>query len=456
MKKDIIFMIKKLEIFHFLKYFYGKIPYPLRQNRVFRDTYRFIMETQNWDDDRLEELQAFELRRLIIHAYKYVPYYRKLFDRLKIKPADIKDLKDLEIIPLLSKAEVRKHKREFISTIHKKKLTPALTGGSTGSPLHFWYEKGVTMPRHLAFVWRMWNRYGYTWKDKGVIFKGKYELGESIKYNPLDKNLYFFNPEFTEDKVKKYLYIIKNYKPVIIRGYPSLLFLLSNFINKMGIKVVLPSLKFIFTSSEKLYDFQREEIERAFHTKVYDHYGHNERLAFISQCPDSNYYRVEREYGIVEFIGDENGEAKEIVATGFNNYAFPLIRYRTEDWVFTEEDTSSSLPLVKEIIGRSGDFILTPSGKYISPTLISFSLRYVKNFKNIQIVQKDIDLIVIRLVPDENFDRRDLSLLVKELKNRIEENIHVETQILDTLPSPENYKWRFIKSEILDGKLQLK
>ena len=73
----------------YLRYLKRFIPPPVRYGKVFRDTYRFLRESQWWSKEKLEEYQMRQLERLLKHAYENVPYYRRVFDERGLKPKDI-------------------------------------------------------------------------------------------------------------------------------------------------------------------------------------------------------------------------------------------------------------------------------------------------------------------------------------------------------------------------------
>jgi len=58
------------------------------------------------DDDR-KKLQLEKLQEIVKYAYENVPYYRKRLDEIKIKPKDIKTLKDIEKLPFTTKDDLR-------------------------------------------------------------------------------------------------------------------------------------------------------------------------------------------------------------------------------------------------------------------------------------------------------------------------------------------------------------
>ena len=67
---------------------------------AWRHTHAARAELRAWQDARL--------RRLVLHAYESVPFYRRLFDRHRLHPRHIRGIVDLELIPLTDKAEMRR------------------------------------------------------------------------------------------------------------------------------------------------------------------------------------------------------------------------------------------------------------------------------------------------------------------------------------------------------------
>ena len=62
---------------------------------------RLLERTQYASLDALHALQTHGLRRLIDHAYKYVPFYRERFDAAGVVPSDIMLPEDLAKLPIL-------------------------------------------------------------------------------------------------------------------------------------------------------------------------------------------------------------------------------------------------------------------------------------------------------------------------------------------------------------------
>src|SRR3954447_18319104 len=84
----------------------------------------------------LKSFQDAQLRRLVCHAYESVPFYRKLFDRHRLHPRHIRGTKDLELIPIISKQDMRGLPAENLLAqgLEPSRLLTARTSGSSGEP----------------------------------------------------------------------------------------------------------------------------------------------------------------------------------------------------------------------------------------------------------------------------------------------------------------------------------
>jgi len=138
---------------------------------VFRETYKFLQESQWWSNEQLEEYQLEQLSKLLHHAYENVPY-RRVFDERGLKPKDIQDFKDLQQLPYLTKEDVRANFNDLIArNIPKEQMEYVTTGGTSGKTLGFYIEKKTHSIR-MAFEWREWNWMGYNFGDKCVVLRG--------------------------------------------------------------------------------------------------------------------------------------------------------------------------------------------------------------------------------------------------------------------------------------------
>lgn len=143
----------------------------LRYGGEFHQLLAWLEKSQWWIPDRILAYQKVQLDKIIRHAYVTVPYYRRVFDQLKLKPSDIRTVEDLSKLPILKKEDVRQHLDELVSQdFTHNKLVFGHTSGTSGKSLQFYHEL-----RAIQFRWAVWWRHR---KRFGIEFdRLKHEFG---------------------------------------------------------------------------------------------------------------------------------------------------------------------------------------------------------------------------------------------------------------------------------------
>lgn len=443
-------------------YIYGYLPLRFRYSKLFSDTYHFLEKTQWWDKKKIEEYQTQELIKLIHHAYTNVPYYHKVFDERGLRPKDIKDLRDVVKLPLLTKDDVRTNLKEMIATnIPEKELIYVTTGGTSGKPLSF-YITTNTQQMLLAFEWRQWNWIGYHFHDKCVVLRGsvinRWEKGKRSlwEYDRFNNYLMLSTYDMTDYHLPHYVRMIEDFKPKIIQGYPSALSMLAQFIKSKNFSInVSKNIKAISTSSENLFPVQKTLIEEVFNCPIIDKFGNSEQTNIAGQCDRREGYHQLREYSITELIDEkempvtQEGETGEIVGTGFINYAVPLIRYKTEDFGVQTQKLCScgrdALPLLKEIKGRwYQERIVTRNNNYIPITALNSHSDMFDNVKQFQYYQNRKDKLILRIVRKEKYTDTDTKKILAELNNKLKDQVSLEIQFITEIPLTDRGKYKFL------------
>ncbi len=441
-----------------IKYIYFKtIPLHIRYGRLYRKTYAFLQKSQWWSREKLEEYQIQQLERLLNHVYENVPYYRMVFDERGLKPKDFQSFDDLKKLPYLTKELVRNNLADLIDkNCSESKLIYVTTGGSTGIPLGFYWEKGITDPKEWGFVLRQWHWGGFNPGERRMILRGalidKFKNGKRMLWENYRKEnaLIFSSFDMTEENLPEYIEKIKQFKPVAIQGYPSTLYILSNFLKNNNL--IIENIKCIFTSSENLYPYQREVIENYLGAKIFDHYGNTERNVSIMECEKGGYH-IMSEYGIVELLDEwgnstnKEGEMGEIIATGFNNYAMPFIRYKTDDIAIYSDNRcpcGREYPLIKAIEGRLQEFIATRTGRLISMTAINMHSDVFDNVKQFQFYQEKKGEVTFNIVRGQTYNNRDTEYIRSELCKKLGDDMKLEIRFVEHIPRTKSGKYRFL------------
>jgi len=419
--------------------------------QVFRKKYKFLQESQRWKKDQLEKYQQKQLSKLLYHAYKNVPYYTKLFDNHSITLKDITSLKDFQQIPFLTKQLVKEHVEEIKATNYSpRKFKYTTTGGSTGFPLGFYVEKGIAKAKNMAFYQMLLNQSDCYLTEKHAYLIGYNDL---FKYQVFRRILILSSFFMTDENLSLYIKKLREFKPRFIMGFTSAIINLAKYINKNNIEK-FPIIKTVVCAGETLFDWQRDLLERTFQCRIHALYDHYEQAVFATTCKYSNYYHIYPQYGITELVHKDGtpvineDERGEIVATGFNNFIFPFIRYKTGDvGILTHQKCKCGREfiLLKGIEGRLQEIIVTKEKRHIPLTgFYGLVAKFSKNVRDCQIIQEIEGEIILNIVKDKGYTNKDEDLIIKNFKNRFGSEINLIIQYVDNIPRTSGGKLKFL------------
>jgi len=252
----------------------------------------------------------------------------------------------------------------------------------------------------------------------------------------------------------KYIAKIREFKPDFIQAYPSVITILAKFLRKNNIEP-FPSLKAILCASENLYPWQSELLRDTFKCRIWDFYGHSEQAVLAGQCEMSNYYHIQPEYGFVEIIGKDGNpvtqenEIGEIVATGFNNFIFPFIRYRTMDLAIPSKNKCGcgrNYLLIKKIEGRLQELIVTKNKKLITLTALIFAQHFkaFSKIKKMQFLQEKVGKLIIKIIKTDQYLKNDEDEILKKMKKIVGKNLNISFKYVNYIPHTKNGKHLFL------------
>lgn len=423
-----------------------------KRRPTFWAQYRQIKEREKFNHEKIKNWQDVQLRTLISHAFKYVPYYRELSKKYHLLESDFQSADDVRKLPYLEKDTVRSNPLAFVArNLRNRLLVRASTAGSTGTPLSL-YRTLPSIAQEHAYIWRQFSWAGCNPGDKICTLRGDMVVPASQhsppfwRYDIAQSSLHMSSYHLSEETIPSYLSALRRYQPALIYAYPSAVNLLAHYIVTNGIDLGLPSLRSVVTSSETLLPSQRELIAKAMGCRVFDWYGLGERVAFIGTCEHGSYHLFD-DYGITEF--HPVGQNKyELVATGFTNLGMPLIRYRTGDLVRLGEHNRCGcnrvFTVVGSIDGRSDDIVRLKSGRMIGRLDLIF--KGLKGIVEAQVVQRTLEDVLIKVVVDRSFRAETMEKLKYNARERFGEELRVETQIVPRIERNAAGKFRSVVS----------
>jgi len=425
--------------------------------------FRELLEgAQWWDRDRMGRWQDERLRQLVRHANDHVPYYRELFAYHGIDVARFDGRGDLRRIPFLTR-DIVKTRLQDLRSRHPshRKLAEGHTSGTTGSPLTVYYDADM-MAMSYAALDRQYRWAGVRLEkdgDRVAIIRGNVivPLSQSgppyWRHNYVHNHLLLSNFHLSPSTLPDYLRALVEFRPAVLDGYPSSVFVLATLLLRLG--KTLP-LKAVLTSSETLFDFQREAIEQAFECRVFDYFGAAERVIFSVECDRHQGHHSCQEYGLTEILDDSGrdvppGEEGVLVGTTLHNFGFPLIRYRTTDrtsWKTHDCACGRYLPLLEDVTTKAEDLLRLRDGRLISPSVLTHPFKPLDSIDSSQLVQTDLDRLLIRIVPRPGYTEAHSDHLVSELKERLGQDMRIDIELVDALPRTASGKFKWVVSQV--------
>ena len=435
--------------------------FPLHERLKHHDTVavrRQLEQTQWWSPDRLAQLQLQRLRSLLQHAQQHVPYYRELFARTGFEPAAVTSLADLQRLPFLGKAEIRANP-DALKADNAVGLARFNTGGSSGEPLIF-FIGNQRVSHDVAAKWRATRWWGVDIGDPEIVVWGSpIELTAQDRVRALRDTLLRTELlpafEMSAAKLDGFVARIRERRPKMLFGYPSALSHIARHAEKRGMRMDELGIKVAFCTSEKLYDHQREAIERIFGCAVANGYGSRDAGFIAHQCPSGGMHLTAEDI-IVEIVDADGrvlpaGEAGEIVVTHLATGDFPFIRYRTGDVAVM--DTAScacgrGLPMLKEIQGRATDFVVARDGTVLHGLALIYILRDLPQVAGFKIMQESLDLTRVQVVPGPGFDADITRHIQRGLAARLGEGVHIEVEEVNEIAPEKSGKYRYVLSKV--------
>ncbi len=244
---------------------------------------------------------------------------------------------------------------------------------------------------------------------KTVSMRGDLARKELYRYDASSNTLYLSSYNLSEKNARLFLDKIAEFAPYALLAYPSSADILATFANSMNKDVHIP---YIFTSSETLYDFQREKFEQVFGSNVQDWYGNAERTIALMQNQKDGYDELPL-YSVNEYQSDST------ITTGLINKSFPLIRYQIGDIIIPEKYRVSYQEkiTIKKINGRDDDVLHLPDGTQVGRLDVIF--KGIKNIDFAQFEQSNQESFVLNIVPNPSFSQKDEKELISNLKARV-------------------------------------
>jgi len=406
---------------------------------------------------RLAEESATKLRAIVNHAYETTPYYRDLWMKAGLHPSNLTLPRDLESLPFLTKEIIKAQKEALISgSFARDDLKQSYTGGTTGTQTSFFLDRACALARegrrwgiHELCGYRPGMRRALVWgvhadlPDPGITGGLKRRLR---RYASSDET--FCCTVMSERDMLEYYERLIRFRPQVLYGYPSALGHFGRFLEDRGFAGM--RVETILTTAERLTSATRRQLQRQFSADVFNLYATREYGCIGFECSRHSGFHIDPGSVYLEIVGDGRvlapGETGEIVVTDLLNRGMPFIRSRTGDLgalSATPCPCGSPFPLLKELDGRSTDYILRPDGSVVSGLMLPDLFADMAAIRSHQFVQQRGDRLDLRLVVSEAFSAKDREEVSRQVREIVGNTMEVRLVLVDELErNPRSGKLR--------------
>jgi phenylacetate-CoA ligase len=334
-----------------------------------------------------------------------------------------------------------------------------MTGGSTGSPMQFYYDTDRHDSREAATLrhdrWSGWDigeRRAILWgAPRDVLLLGGWKT--RAREILIDRRIILDASSLDDQSMEHFYRELARFKPAIIQAYANTLALFARFLQERGRKPA--PVKGIITSAEVLTTEDRQLIEKIFSCRVYNRYGSREVAVIASECVEHQGMHVNAENLHVEALVDGRSvidDDGEVVITDLSNLAMPLIRYRIGDvgrMLSRSCSCRRGLPLMELSGGRVTDFLVATSGSKVSGIVIAtYVITNIPGIRQIQFVQSARGEVAVNLVKGPAWTPQALDMLKERVRKFLGNDMQIRVAMLDNIPAERSGKFRFSISQL--------
>jgi len=411
--------------------------------------------------EELYELRDAHLRSIVRYAAETVPYYQDLFRTMKINPAEIRSVEDLESLPFIEKEMIRKDPLYFVSTTRRDQhAIPFSTSGSTGLPIKIYHDRYSLLSniasgeREREVISKLCGRsYGY--RIVAILYVGNttekvQSLYRQWTFIPIRPEEFIFSVSNPFEEIVKR---IDDLRPDVLIGYGSYL---ETFFRTLALrKISVRPPKVVVYVAEGMTADGKRLIEEGFGIPVLSQYNAVEAFKIGFTCEERNGFHLHEDLCHVKIVDTNgkkltDGEKGEIVISNFVNRGTVLLNYRLGDVGSLSKEKcpcGRTLPLLSKLEGRVEDILFLQDGRFIHPRAVWAVIKKIEGVLKYQLIQHAPQRFELRLVTvDKDTYPLVVGGILDGLKELLGSSATIESAYFDDLKPKEGGKFRPVLS----------
>jgi phenylacetate-CoA ligase len=398
----------------------------------------FRREKETMSKKRREAYLKENLSEILQYGYRHSKAIQSRFDAVGIKPEKVKDLKDLEKLPITKKTDL----------VTFQKQTPPF-GGFGIIP-----KKGVRriyISPGPVFEPGEWDYRDTRWAQalfacglrRGDVVLNTFNYHLTPLALMLDESLKMLGASVVPvgpGNLSMQIQLIRQLHVTGFLGTPSFLMSITEAAEGMSLNLKKDlSLKVAFVGAEMFPESLRQKLEGKLEIFVRQAYGTVDVGCLGYECPEKKGMHIPEDV-VVEIVDTETGRQLEIGATGeivattFSK-VFPMIRFATGDLSYLIEDPcpcGRTSPRLGKILGRT-DQVTKVWGIFIHPWQVDEVMGkfpWVANYQIVVTRKEYHDQMTIYIELKE--EGADQSGLKRRVEKEMEEVLKVRAEVVFT------------------------
>ena len=332
------------------------------------EVYIFNPEIECMSREDMKKLQLERLQKVVKYAYDNVEFYKNLYDEAGVKPEDIKTLEDIQLLPFITKDDLRNTYPFDLQAAPKEDWVEVhSTSGTTGIPTVAAYTQndleiwGEVVARGLASLGVHKNdivnvAYGF----------GLFTGGHGAQYGA--QKIGALAVPMSSGNTQKQMNFLKDFPADFLCCTPSYALYLAESFEKQGLDPKDIPLKGGLYGAEMWTEEIRQKLENKFDISAQNIYGLTEVMGpgVSVECHIKDGMHIAEDHFYPEIINPDTLEVQpegtegEIVFTTLTKTGMPVIRYRTKDITslhYGKCECGRNTVKMSRITGRSDDML---------------------------------------------------------------------------------------------------
>jgi phenylacetate-CoA ligase len=431
--------------------------------------------------EELRAMQSEKLRVAVRYVYECIPFYRRKFDGIGLKPGEIRSVDDLHLIPVTTKQEMAEDLAEH-----------SPWGTYTALDDELWVKRGWqifassgTTAQPRVFRYSQFDREMWAWTDARAMWAMGFRPGRdsaliAFGYGP---HVWLWGVHYALNLMSIPIVtaggldssararFIERYKPTILACTPSYALYLASVMRELGIDPAASSIRYLFCAGEPGFSIPstRRRLEETWQAELHEFYGCTEAApaaggftcsAVAAQKQGVVSTHLLEDVQVWEVVDNDmhtlpDGERGLTVVTNLCSEASPQLRFLVGDYtVLTHESCTCGRTHARAVGGMSGraDDMLNVRGITLFPSSIEDVVRRVPmlgaEFAIVLTRERDLDVLIVQVeVPSEvSTDRYNeiAAVVEREIRSQCELRAVIEVLPQGTLP-PTQFKAKRVR-----------